>query len=62
MCIRDSSNGFNLKHILLIGYSRAAEGFVDRVCVNPEWGYQIRGILDDHQPAGYAYKLSLIHI
>ena len=56
MCIRDSSNGFNLKHILLIGYSRAAEGFVDRVCVNPEWGYQIRGILDDHQPAGYAYK------
>ena len=27
------SNGFNLKHILLIGYSRAAEGFVDRVCV-----------------------------
>ena len=50
------SNGFNLKHILLIGYSRAAEGFVDRVCVNPEWGYQIRGILDDHQPAGYAYK------
>ena len=22
------SNGFNLKHILLIGYSRAAEGFV----------------------------------
>ena len=50
------SNGYNLKHILLIGYSRAAEGFVDRVTVNPEWGYQIQGILDDHQPTGYSYK------
>ena len=41
---------------LLIGYSRAAEGFIDRVSVNPEWGYHVQGILDDHRPAGFAYK------
>lgn len=50
------TNGYNQKHILLIGYSRAAEGFIDRVIMNPEWGYQVRGILDDHQPPGYSYK------
>ncbi len=49
------TNGYNQKHILLIGYSRAAEGFIDRVSVNPEWGYHIQGILDDHKP-GYAYQ------
>ena len=41
------SKGYNQKHILLVGYSNAAEGFIDRVKANPEWGYQIRGILDD---------------
>ena len=25
------TNGYNQKHVLLIGYSRAAEGFIDRV-------------------------------
>ena len=50
------TNGYNQKHVLLIGYSRAAEGFIDRVSVNPEWGYQVQGILDDHRPAGFAYK------
>lgn len=50
------TNGYNQKHILLIGWSRAAEGFIDRVALNPEWGYHIQGILDDHKPAGFAYK------
>ena len=50
------TNGYNPKHVLLIGYSRAAEGFIDRVSVNPEWGYHVQGILDDHRPAGFAYK------
>lgn len=50
------TNGYNQKHILLIGYSRAAEGFIDRVRLNPEWGYHIQGILDDHKAAGYSYK------
>ena len=48
--------GFNLKHILLIGYSRAAEGFIDRVNANPQWGYKIRGILDDKRERGEEYK------
>ena len=50
------TNGYNQKHVLLIGYSRAAEGFIDRVISNPEWGYHIQGILDNHQPLGYSYK------
>ena len=50
------TNGYNQKHVLLIGYSRAAEGFIDRVSVNPEWGYHVQGILDDHRPAGFLYK------
>ena len=50
------TNGYNQKHVLMIGYSRAAEGFIDRVSVNPEWGYHVQGILDDHRPAGFAYK------
>lgn len=50
------SKGYNQKHILLVGYSRAAEGFIDRVQMNPEWGYRVRGILDDHQEWGTEYK------
>ena len=41
------SKGYNQKHMLLVGYSRAAESFIDRVRANPEWGYKVRGILDD---------------
>ena len=50
------TKGYNQKHILLIGYSRAAEGYIDRVKQNPEWGYNIRGILDDHKERGYCYN------
>ena len=48
--------GFNQKHILLIGYSRAAESFIDRIWDNPQWGYLIRGVLDDHIERGTTYK------
>ena len=48
--------GYNQKHVLLVGYSRAAESYIDRVAANPEWGYQIRGILDDHRHRGDHYK------
>ena len=48
--------GLNQKHILLVGYSRAAEEYIDRILVNPQWGYNIRGILDDTVPAGTTYK------
>ena len=50
------SKGYNQKHILLIGYSRAAEGFIDRIQANPEWGYRVRGILDDNCRTGHEYK------
>lgn len=48
--------GFNQKHLLLVGYSRAAEEYIDRVIANPQWGYRIRGILDDTVTAGTTYR------
>lgn len=48
--------GYNLKHIVLVGYSRAAEEYIDRILDNPQWGYKIRGILDDHIEAGTEYR------
>ena len=47
---------YNLKHILLVGYSRAAEEYIDRILDNPQWGYVVCGILDDHIPGGTLYK------
>ena len=48
--------GYNLKYILLIGYSRAAEEYINRINANPQWGYVVRGILDDRIPSGTVYK------
>ena len=53
--------GYNLKYILLVGYSRAAEEYIKRINSNPQWGYVVRGILDDHVPAGTLYKRSEEH-
>lgn len=50
------SKGYNLKHILLVGYSRAAEEYIDRLTDNPQWGYVACGILDNHIPSGTLYK------
>ena len=50
------ANTHNLKHILLVGYSRAAEAYIDRIMANPQWGYVVRGILDDNVPRGAVYK------
>ena len=50
------SKGFNLKHILLVGYSRAAEEYIDRLTDNPQWGYAAVGILDNNIPAGTLYR------
>ncbi len=47
--------GYNLKHILLIGYSRSAEGYISRINNNPQWGYVVSGILDDMVPVGTGY-------
>lgn len=48
--------GYNLKYILLVGYSRAAEEYITRINANPQWGYVVRGILDDSVPSGTMYK------
>lgn len=48
--------GLNQKQLLLVGYSRAAEEYIDRVIQNPQWGYVIRGILDDNIAAGTTYR------
>lgn len=48
--------GYNLKHVLVVGYSRAAEQYIDRLLWNPQWGYKIAGILDDTVPSGTLYK------
>ena len=52
---RMRKRGRNLKNVLLVGYSRAAEEYIDRVVANPQWGYNIRGILDDKVESGTLY-------
>ena len=47
---------YNVKHILLVGYSRAGEEYINKIKANPEWGYEVCGILDDHVPVGAVYK------
>ena len=49
-------DGRNQRNVLLVGYSRAAEEYIDRVAANPQWGFNIRGILDDRIEAGTMYK------
>ena len=57
MLLRDMrEKGLNQKQLICVGYSRAAEEYIDRVLTNPQWGYVIRGILDDNVPAGTEYK------
>ena len=50
------SKGYNQKHVLLIGYSRSAEEYIDRIRQNPEWGYNVRGILADNVPRATEYR------
>ena len=40
----------------MVGYSRAAEGYLDRVVTHPEWGYIVKGILADNKPEGEEYR------
>ncbi len=41
------SQGFNQKHILLVGNSRAAGQYQEKIRQNPRWGYHVLGVLDD---------------
>ncbi len=47
--------GYNIKHILLVGYSRAAEAYISRILENPQWGYEVAGVLDDFVPIDTSY-------
>lgn len=48
--------GHNQKHVLLVGYSRTAQSYIDRLLANPHWGYAISGILDDNVDPDTTYK------
>ena len=48
--------GKNIKHVLIVGYSHAAEGYIDRIRANPQWGYYVYGILDDYMETGTLYR------
>ncbi len=50
------SGGFNRKTVLLVGYSASSEEYIDRILSNPQWGYQIFGILDDTLEVGMDYR------
>ena len=41
------SQGFNLRHCLIIGANEIGDDFINRVERNKHWGYQIDGILDN---------------
>lgn len=54
--MRARALGLNQRYILLVGYSHAAEQYIDRIVANPQWGYRVLGILSDDTPAGTLYK------
>lgn len=49
-------SGNNQKKIMIVGYSRAAEAYIDRIRNFPQWGYDIVGILDDNEKIGLDYN------
>ena len=55
MLHRIRRKGMNLKHMMMVGCSAAAEGYIDRIRQNPQWGYQVHGILDDNTKKGNMY-------
>lgn len=48
--------GHNLKHIIIIGFSPAAASYIDRLKLNPQWGYRIHGIFDDTMAEDFEYR------
>ena len=53
--------GYNLKHILLVGYSRAAEQYIDRIQQNPQWGYNVRGAYEVYPGLWEHYSDEAVH-
>ncbi len=48
--------GHNLKHVIVVGFSKAAEAYIDRIKTNPQWGYKIHGIFDDNLEPEFNYR------
>ena len=53
---RTRKGGRNLKHLILVGFSTAASGYIDRIKANPQWGYYIHGIFDDNLDEDFLYR------
>ena len=49
-------NGFNQKHIILVGFSPVSDRFIDLCKKNPDWGYHIYGVVDDLAEPGASYR------
>lgn len=49
-------HGHNLKHVIIIGYSTAAEAYIDHIFANPQWGYMIHGMFDDGHRKDFSYR------
>ena len=48
--------GYNKRTVLLVGQSKGADGYLERVRRNPQWGYEIYGILDNRLQKGTEYN------
>lgn len=48
--------GYNLKHIIIVGYSELSVEFMSRLEKNRHWGYNVVGILDDLEKIGHRLK------
>ncbi|SET21518.1 Undecaprenyl-phosphate glucose phosphotransferase [Natronincola peptidivorans] len=48
--------GYNLKHVLIVGFSDLTIEFIRSIERNKHWGYNIVGILDDNKKLGYKVK------
>ena len=53
---RMRATGTNVHYIILVGYSKSAEQYIDRVIGNPGFGYRVRGILDDREKRGMEFR------
>ncbi|MBC2581564.1 undecaprenyl-phosphate glucose phosphotransferase [Clostridium sp. DJ247] len=53
LCLRlMRKKGYNLKHILIIGFSNLTLELLDKIHKNKHWGYNVVGILDDNLKSG----------
>jgi len=50
------SQGFNLRHCLVIGANEISDDFINRVEKNKHWGYHIEGILDNWVVSAKLYR------